>query len=135
MSTYGDVYSYGILLLEMFTKKRPTDIMFTDSMTLHKFAKMALLGPSESIFDPTLLPQGEMGEASTSISSNENQSSLRSRKIHDCLISLLQVGIACSEEQPTDRPDMNEVVTRLHKIKNTLIGSGVRGGRNSRIAV
>ncbi|XP_058201374.1 probable LRR receptor-like serine/threonine-protein kinase At3g47570 [Rhododendron vialii] len=127
-STSGDVYSYGILLLEMFTGKRPTDDMFTDSLTLHQFAKMAPLESVESIFDPTLIPQGQIGEASTSISSVRNQSSLKNHKIHECLISLLQVGIACSEEQATDRPDINVVVTDLHKIKNILLGSGVHGG-------
>ncbi|PRQ60888.1 putative protein kinase RLK-Pelle-LRR-XII-1 family [Rosa chinensis] len=35
VSTYGDVYSYGILLLEMLTGKRPTDDMFTDDTNLH----------------------------------------------------------------------------------------------------
>lgn len=105
-------------------------------LTLHDFAKMALLEPLESIFDLIiLLPRGQMGEASTSISSVENQSSLSCHKIRECLISLLEVGIACSEEKPTDRLDMNEVVARLHKIKNTLLESGVRGVRSSRIAV
>ncbi|XP_058201363.1 probable LRR receptor-like serine/threonine-protein kinase At3g47570 [Rhododendron vialii] len=126
-STSGDVYSYGILLLEMFTGKRPTDGMFTDNLTLHKFAKMAPPESVESIFDRTLIPQGQIGEASTSINSIKNQSSLNSHKIHECLTSLLQVGIACSKVA-TDRPDINEVVTDLHKIKNILLGSRVHGG-------
>ena len=41
-STCGDVYSYGILLLEMFTGKMPTDDMFQDGLNLHNYVKMAL---------------------------------------------------------------------------------------------
>ncbi|KAI8570752.1 hypothetical protein RHMOL_Rhmol01G0061100 [Rhododendron molle] len=123
VSTSGDVYSYGILLLEMVTGKRPTDSMFTGSLTLHNFAKTTLPEPMGRIFNQTLIPQDQMGEASTSISSVQHQSSLSSHKIQECLISLLQVGISCSQEQATDRPDINEVLTGLHKTKNILLGS------------
>lgn len=40
--TQGDVYSFGILLLEMFTGKRPTDKMFQGTSNLHNFVREAL---------------------------------------------------------------------------------------------
>ncbi|XP_028055931.1 probable LRR receptor-like serine/threonine-protein kinase At3g47570 [Camellia sinensis] len=48
-STFGDVYSYGILLLEMFMGKRPTDNIFCDSLGLHSFVKIVLPEQAASI--------------------------------------------------------------------------------------
>ncbi|XP_028088833.1 probable LRR receptor-like serine/threonine-protein kinase At3g47570 [Camellia sinensis] len=85
-STFGDVYSYGILLLEMFTGKRPTDNIFCDSLGLHSFVKTALLEQAASIIaNPRLFKQ-------------KDQSSTNSHKIQECLIWILKVGITCSEE-------------------------------------
>ncbi|XP_058181903.1 probable LRR receptor-like serine/threonine-protein kinase At3g47570 [Rhododendron vialii] len=41
-STEWDVYSYGILLLEMLTGKRPTNELFTNGQSLHEFSMLAL---------------------------------------------------------------------------------------------
>ncbi|KAL7176587.1 hypothetical protein ACSBR2_030010 [Camellia fascicularis] len=51
-SILGDVYSFGILLLEMFTGKRPTDAMFKDHLNLHNFVKNALPDPVMEIVYP-----------------------------------------------------------------------------------
>ena len=55
VSTEGDVYSFGVFLLEMFLGKRPTDEMFKDDLNLHNFVKMALPERLVQIVDPTLL--------------------------------------------------------------------------------
>jgi len=53
ISTEGDIYSYGIVLLEMLTGKRPTDELFDDGFTLHKYVEDALPQIGE-ILDPDL---------------------------------------------------------------------------------
>ncbi|GMP35779.1 hypothetical protein CsSME_00008104 [Camellia sinensis var. sinensis] len=129
VSTSGDVYSYGILLLEILTGKKPTDDMFNGSLCLHNFAKMVFSEQVVSVVDPTLIQQIEKGDANLNINNAHNQSSDSSHKIQECIVSILKVGIACSQELPRDRPTINDVVTRLHVIKDTLLGTGgVHGG-------
>ncbi|GFS45536.1 hypothetical protein Acr_00g0096630 [Actinidia rufa] len=122
VSTFGDVYSYGILILEIFTGKRPTGNMFNDSVTLHNFAKVALLEQGASLADPTHFQQSENGEAHSGINKTTNQNSIEGQRIEECLISILKVGITCSKELLRDRPAMNEVVVQLHVIKNAFLG-------------
>lgn len=120
-STLGDMYSYGILLLEMFTGKKPTDNMFDDNLSLHNFAKMALPEQVASVVDPTLFHEMEKGEAASSVENAQIQSFANSHQINECLISILKVGIACSEEVPRDRMSINDVITQFCQIRNTLL--------------
>lgn len=59
VTTLGDVYSYGILLLEMFTGKRPTDDMFKDELSIHKFVAMALPEHVMDVIDPLMFVENE----------------------------------------------------------------------------
>ncbi|KAF8019905.1 hypothetical protein BT93_G0561 [Corymbia citriodora subsp. variegata] len=103
VSTLGDAYSYGILLLEMFTGKRPTEEAFGHGLNLHSFVQMALQDQVMEIVDLSLW--SEAGDQQQHI------------KIRDCMISIFEVGVACSMETPTDRMDMTEAIKRLYSIK------------------
>ncbi|KAM3697824.1 hypothetical protein ACB098_06G143000 [Castanea mollissima] len=150
-SIEADAYSYGILLLEMFLGKRPTDDMFKDGLNLHNFAKMALPEKFVQIVDPILLPR-EVDEAPTTIvvardynNGNEIQEDVGAEgisnlcqmdpNVHKCLVSILEIGLACSMESPKDRMKMKEVTRELHLIKNAFLDSAIRRCEFRRIQV
>ncbi|TKW37274.1 hypothetical protein SEVIR_1G036500v4 [Setaria viridis] len=114
VSTQGDVYSYGILLLEMFTGKRPTDNDFGEAIGLRSYVQMSLPHSTAIIIDHQLLTEMEGGEAS-----NFN-SSIISEMIMACITSVLQVGIRCSEETPTDRPPIGDALRELQAVRDKL---------------
>ncbi|GJN19338.1 hypothetical protein PR202_gb06605 [Eleusine coracana subsp. coracana] len=62
VSIHGDVYSYGILLLEMFTGKRPTDGAFGEIIGLREYVQMALPDRVDVIADQQLLAEKEESE-------------------------------------------------------------------------
>ncbi|XP_077226265.1 receptor kinase-like protein Xa21 [Tasmannia lanceolata] len=76
VSTTGDVYSYGILLLEIFTGKCPTDDMFKDGLSLHKFVQLSLPDRVMEILDPLILLDDDE-ERATNAAENYNDKNLR----------------------------------------------------------
>ncbi|XP_022747974.1 receptor kinase-like protein Xa21 [Durio zibethinus] len=119
VTTYGDTYSYGILLLEMFTGRRPTDEMFKENLNLHNFVKIALPNRVAEITDPSLLQQIFGGETMMNITFNE--SSQKENRLLWSLNSIFEIGIACSFELPTERMNMANVVAELCSIRDKLL--------------
>ncbi|XXG58685.1 hypothetical protein AAC387_Pa04g0934 [Persea americana] len=116
-STYGDVYSYGILLLELLTGKRPSDDMFKNNLNLHQFAKMALPERVMEIIDRQLL-----SHENEVIRQSETHNKLRSI-MHETLVSLVKIGVSCSNDSPRERMEMKYVVNELHKVRDYYLGA------------
>ncbi|KAJ4723387.1 Kinase-like protein [Melia azedarach] len=112
VSTNGDVYSYGILLLEMVTRKKPTDLMFKGDLNLHNFSRIALPDRIMDIVDPSLLNDDE--EVGTT---NHRLRQTRSNNKMECLISLVRIGVACSIESPQDRMNVTDALHELRSVK------------------
>ncbi|KAJ0086657.1 hypothetical protein Patl1_07647 [Pistacia atlantica] len=92
VSMLGDIYSYGILLLEMFTGKRPTDEMFKDDFSIHKFVFMAFPNHVMDVVDPSLLFEEE-NEDGIEESIIDIESGINNKKLlEECLASVLRLG-------------------------------------------
>ncbi|KAF2616009.1 hypothetical protein F2Q70_00007813 [Brassica cretica] len=101
ISVHGDAYSFGILILEMFSGKRPTDEMFGGDFTLRSCIKSALPEQVLDVADELVLHNGlRVGFPAA-----------------ECLTKVLEVGLGCSEEPPANRLGMSEVVKELISIK------------------
>ncbi|XP_058216892.1 LRR receptor-like serine/threonine-protein kinase EFR [Rhododendron vialii] len=119
-----DVYSYGILLLEMLTGKRPTDESFTNGQSLHEFCKLAFPERVMEVVDPRMLL-----EEPIEVDNEDRNEIIRQSKIRECVISLVRIGIACFAESPGKRMNVKDVFVGLMKIKEVFLGVGIQGRR------
>ncbi|KAK2633206.1 hypothetical protein EUGRSUZ_L00299, partial [Eucalyptus grandis] len=119
VSTEGDVYSFGVLVLEMFTGKRPIDDMFENGLDLHRFMKAALADRVEKAIDPILLQEIEELEKRRTIAPEGKNKSWCS--IKDCLVLIIEVGITCSFESSKERMDIYDALTKLQGMRKKLL--------------
>ncbi|KAL4591576.1 hypothetical protein LXL04_004545 [Taraxacum kok-saghyz] len=110
MTSSGDVYSFGILLLELMTGKRPTDNMFHESLNLHKFAYMSLPDHVTDVIDDDLLSFLQEDVIATRCTL------ANVKKIEECMSSTVKIGVLCSMDSPPQRLDIANVVNELHHI-------------------
>ncbi|GLJ27447.1 hypothetical protein SUGI_0538760 [Cryptomeria japonica] len=108
VSTKGDVYSYGVLLLELFTRRRPTDDMFVEEINLQKWVEMNFPDKITEVLDNNMLKDVNESEISP---------------VMQCITEVLQIGLVCTNNSPQRRPNMTEVVEKLNKLVSTFLGS------------
>ncbi|XP_009606786.1 receptor kinase-like protein Xa21 [Nicotiana tomentosiformis] len=104
VSKTSDVYSYGIMLLEVFTKKKPNDEMFTGDLNLRSCVHNSLPDELHQIIDTDLLTLDEQN---------------LSQKLQ-CLTSIMELAMNCTANIPGERMNMTDVVAALKKIKQQL---------------
>ncbi|XP_024195836.1 receptor kinase-like protein Xa21 [Rosa chinensis] len=105
VSRSGDVYSFGIMLLEIMARKKPTDEMFAGEVTLRQWVNVSIPDNVLEVVDAGLL------------SLEEGRDMFATESI---LMFILEIGLRCSEEVAEDRMDIKDVVPKLKKIKVAL---------------
>uniref|UniRef100_A0A0D9XDV1 non-specific serine/threonine protein kinase n=1 Tax=Leersia perrieri TaxID=77586 RepID=A0A0D9XDV1_9ORYZ len=109
-TTKGDVYSFGVLVLEMVTRKKPTDDMFDAGLSLHKWVKSHYHGRADAVVDPALarMVRDQTPEV---------------RRMSDVAIGeMLELGILCTQESATARPTMMDAADDLDRLKRYIGG-------------
>ncbi|XP_024043177.1 probable LRR receptor-like serine/threonine-protein kinase At3g47570 [Citrus clementina] len=100
VSAKCDVYSYGVLLMETFTRKRPTNEMFTGEMSLRRWVKESLPHRLSEVVDANLVREEQAFSAKM-----------------DCLLSIMDLALDCCMESPDKRMHMTDAAAKLKMIK------------------
>ncbi|XP_057799488.1 receptor kinase-like protein Xa21 [Salvia miltiorrhiza] len=103
VSTRCDVYSYGVMLIETFTRKRPSDDMFCGDMSLKRWVELSLSENPDEVIDANLV----MNLEEEMIDKNMQ-----------CVSSILELALKCSADSPGDRINMKQAHAELQKIKH-----------------
>ncbi|XP_024532303.1 leucine-rich repeat receptor-like serine/threonine-protein kinase BAM2 [Selaginella moellendorffii] len=101
----SDIYSFGVVLLELVTGRRPIEPGYGDEIDIVKWVRkmiqtkdgvLAILDPRMGSTD--LLP------------------------LHEVML-VLRVALLCSSDQPAERPAMRDVVQMLYDVKPKVVGA------------
>jgi serine/threonine protein kinase len=112
VSTASDVFSFGVVLLELFIRRRPTEDMFMDGLSIAKHVEMNFPDRILEIVDPQLQHELDLCQ--------ETPMAVKEKGIH-CLRSVLNIGLCCTKTTPIERISMQEVAAKLHGIKDSYL--------------
>ncbi|KAL6627864.1 hypothetical protein ACP70R_031590 [Stipagrostis hirtigluma subsp. patula] len=111
-STKGDVYSYGILLLEIFTGVRPIDERFRDGFNLPKMVEMSFPEKIKEIVDDKLILEN--------LEEVTEDNDYEPGKVYECLVLVTQCALMCCKESPDERISIKEAAKELNSAREKL---------------
>jgi len=107
VTTNGDVYSYGIVLLEMLTRNKPTQNMFVEGMNLQKWVGGCFPNQLGEVVDKSLLRTSTRTQADKDL---------------NCLSQSISMGFLCTRDSPEGRSTMMDIVGTLQSIRDVFLG-------------
>ncbi|XP_021763318.1 MDIS1-interacting receptor like kinase 1-like [Chenopodium quinoa] len=95
----SDIYSYGVVLLELITGRRPIDKEFGDSIDVVEWIRNKPRNNRslEEVLDPTLAGN--------------------CKHVQEEMLLVLRIALLCTTKVPKDRPSMRDVITMLGEAK------------------
>ncbi|XP_057544848.1 putative leucine-rich repeat receptor-like serine/threonine-protein kinase At2g24130 [Amaranthus tricolor] len=113
-STQGDVYSFGVLLLEIVTGKRPTDVLFDESSSLQEWVKSHYPHNLEPIVE--LAQSRFVSFAPYGVGSCNNKTLLR-----EIVLELIELGLMCTQYCASTRPTMLDIAQEMERLKQYIL--------------
>lgn len=108
----SDIYSYGVVLMELLTGKRPLDSEFGESVDIVEWFRM-------KVRDNKLLEEAlDLNVGAT-------------QHVQEEMLLVLRIAILCIAKLPKDRPSMRDVLTMLEEAKPRRKSSSNSGGSHA----
>ncbi|KAM4125702.1 hypothetical protein ACJW30_01G332100 [Castanea mollissima] len=108
-SPKGDVYSFGVFLLEIVTGRRPTKVLIDEGSSLHEWVKSHFPYKMDPIFEHAL------DRCTPSVMPKEYTKIWR-----DVILEMIELGLMCTQFTPSTRPTMLDVNHEMGQLKDYL---------------